>query len=105
MPRGINVHCEMMPMLAGRVSWKVDDRTIIIALEEEVEEEVVGREEEESGKVVTMQEEELGEVAVVRGGMVGMDGGIDRISLLLILYYLYFDVFCWEGGEKKEDTC
>lgn len=98
------MHCEMMPMLAGRVSWKVDDRTIIIVLEE-VEVEVVGREEEESGKVVTMQEEELGEVAVVRGGMAGTDGGIDRISLLLILCYLYFDVFCWEGSEKEEDTC
>ena len=93
------MHCETMPMLAGRVSWKVDDRIIIIVLE------VVGGEEEESGKVVTMQEEELGEVAVAPGGMVGMDGGIDRISLLLILCYLYFDVFCWEGSEKREDTC
>ena len=69
MPRGINVHCETMPMLAGRVSWKVDDRTIIIVLEVEVE--VVAGVEEESGKVVTMQEQELGEVAVVRGGMAG----------------------------------
>ena len=96
------MRCEMMPMLAGRVSWKVDDRTIIIVLEEEVEEEVVGREEEESGKVVTMQE--LGEVAVAREGMVGTDGGIDRISLLLILCYLYFDVFCWEGGARRKKT-